>query len=230
MAGESRARRGAGQGRPEAGLQRHRVRALRPRHRGLPDGATPDLLRRSSGQNLSLQQDVGDGGPAHRGRVLSDRARGSAVRRRQDDLVPPAPFAGQAEGAVRDLRAGHGPDERSLHQGAQQHRHSARHARPVHGRPGAGLVQHAEDPRGGRRLRARGRGRDGLPAEAARGRQQAHRRLRHLHGQLLVVATGQLRPSRGGDCFRRGVLQSEQHDLHRVRARASSRCSCTWPA
>ena len=167
VARSRRAARGARQAGAEERGERHRHEPLRSRHRGVPDGAASDLLRRPPGEDSALQQDERGGGPAQRGRGLSDRARRGSVRRRQDDLVPAAPAAGQAEGPGRDLRPGHGPDQGSVPEGRAQHRQDARLPRPGHGRAGPGQFQHPEDPRGRRQLRARRRGGDLLAVEAA---------------------------------------------------------------
>src|SRR4029453_3507670 len=81
------AARGACQARPGDGSQRVRDLPLRPCHRGLSHGAASDLLRRSSGEDRLESQVVRDGGPAFEGRELSDRARRSAVWKRQDHLL-----------------------------------------------------------------------------------------------------------------------------------------------
>ncbi len=150
------------------------------------------------------------------GRGLSDRARRGAVRRRQNDFVPLSPAAGPAQGAGGDLRAGHGPDQGSVSEGEPQHRAVARLSRAGDRRPRPGQFQHPENPLGRRQLRARRRGGDQLSDEAAGSRQEEDRDLRHQHGQLLVAAALELRPSRGGGREFGRVLQPEQHDLHAV--------------
>ena len=82
----------------------------------------------------------------------------------------------------------------------------------------AGQLEHAEDPRGGRQLRARGCRGHQLSAQRPEVDPTQDRDLRHQHGKLLVAAAFELRPSRrrGGELGR--VLQPEQHDLHAVLA------------